>query len=183
MSVTGAAAAGPAVEQQAAGRARHGGAADQVLPQGALAEATPDAERRLRLVPAARTVAPRGPYVALIATLLVLGLGGLLLLNTVVAQDAFTLHSLKLRSQALTEQSQQLQQQVDELSTPSALAAEARRLGMVEMPAPAFLRLSDGAVLGDPQPAKPETPPAGAARTGPDPAAGDAAPGAAGAGR
>lgn len=135
-----------------------------------------DRSAQLRLVPPVRVAAPRGPYVLLVATLLVLGLGGLLLLNTVVAQDAFQLHSLQVEANQLTTQQQTLQRQVDELSTPSALAGEARRLGMVPLQAPAFLRLSDGAVLGRPAVATAAPVPAGAPRTATTPASGAATP-------
>jgi hypothetical protein len=85
--------------------------------------------------------------------MLVLGLGGLLVLNTVLAQDAFRLHDLEGAVAVLTDQEQALQQQVARLAAPARLTHRARAMGMVPMAGPAFLRTSDGAILGRPAPA------------------------------
>jgi cell division protein FtsB len=110
--------------------------------------ARPTASAALRLVPQRRSSAPRAPFVTMVVLLLAGGLLGLLALNTVLAQDAFRLHTLTQESKALADQEQALEREVETLRTPRNLAARARELGMVEAGAPAFLRLSDGAVLG-----------------------------------
>jgi cell division protein FtsB len=127
------------------------------LPAGA----RPTAATALRLVPQRRSSAPRAPFVTVVVLLLAGGLLGLLALNTVLAQDAFTLHALKKEQKALADTEQALEREVETLRTPRNLAARARELGMVQGGVPAFLRLPDGAVLGAEVPAEaPETTPA-----------------------
>ncbi len=106
---------------------------------------------RLRLVPPLRTGAPRAPFVLLLGTLLVGGLVGLLVLHTALAEDSFRLHDLKVRSALLTDRGQALEQQVAAEAAPRRLAARAEAMGMVRSENPAFIRLSDGKVLGRPK--------------------------------
>ena len=109
-------------------------------------------ERYLRLVAARRTRAARAPFVVVVVALLLSGLLGLLVLNTVLAQDAFRLHALQVEGRALADREQVLQRQVSDLQSPHTLAARATSLGMVPGGSPTFLRLSDGKVLGRSEP-------------------------------
>lgn len=104
----------------------------------------------LAVVPDRRVVLGRAPFVAGVVTLLVAGLLGLLILNTALGKDAFRLHTLTVDGRALQDQEQTLEQQVQDLSAPQTLAAKAAAMGMVQAGPPAFLRLSDGVVLGSP---------------------------------
>jgi cell division protein FtsL len=108
---------------------------------------------RLSLVRGGRTNAPRVPFAALVLTVLGLGLVGLLVLNTSLQQGAFHLRDLQARAEQLTEQREALQLHVAELREPQRVATRAAAIGMVPNPSPAFLRLSDGEVLGDVSPA------------------------------
>lgn len=137
---------------------------------------------RLTLVPPLRTGAPRAPFVLLLSTLLVGGLAGLLFLHTALAEDSFRLHDLKTRSALLADREQVLEQQVAEDASPKRLAERAEALGMVHSVNPAFLRLSDGKILGKPKPGVAPPPPpapqptaeeAAAERTDPDAAPAD----------
>lgn len=112
----------------------------------------------LRLVPQRSLQPPRAPFVALIVGLLAAGLLGLLLLNTVIAEDSFRLHALQQSGTSQELRQQRLQRDIDALEAPNALAARARAMGMVPAGNPAFIRLSDGKVLGVPTPAKSPTP-------------------------
>lgn len=128
-------------------------------PAGAVTGARPQQRGRtsLELVPSGRVRAPRAPrapFVAVVVSLLVTGLLGLLGLNTVLARDAFTLHTLKVEGRALTDQEQALRREVELLRSPQNLATRATGLGMVQAGPPAFLRLQDGAVLGAAVPAE-----------------------------
>lgn len=125
------------------------------LARRVVARPLPDAVRPavLRLVPAARTGAPRAPFVTLVVLVLAAGLLGLLALNTLLAQDAFRLHRLSGQTKALTDQEQALRRDVEDARTPRALASRAAALGMVPAGPPAFLRLPDGTVLGAEVPA------------------------------
>jgi hypothetical protein len=136
----------------------------------------------LRLVAARRSQAAKAPFVAVVVLILGAGLLGLLLLNTVLAQDAFRLHALQVEGRALADAEQALQRQVSDVQSPQTLAARAAALGMVPGGPPAFLRLSDGKVLGKavPAPASAAVPAAvpaalAAAATAPTPAASQAA--------
>ena len=120
-------------------------------PARPLPAAGPAPGNRLRLVPPLHTGAPRAPFVVLVGTLLVGGLVGLLVLHTALAEDSFRLHDLRTRSALLTDREQALEQQVAESAAPKTLAVKAEALGMVRSENPAFIRLSDGKVLGKPK--------------------------------
>lgn len=114
------------------------------------------AERALHLkaLPSPRSQAPRAPFLMVMGALLTAGLLGLLLLNTTLAQGAFIAHDLQAQTTALADQEQALVQKVAEQESPTVLERRARAIGMVPSSTPVFLRLSDGAVLGVPVPAK-----------------------------
>ena len=97
-----------------------------------------------------------GPAFGVIcATLLAAGLIGLLLLNTALAQGSFTLHSLQATSDQLTDSEEALNQSLESSKAPASLAAKAAGMGMVPAQSAAFLRLSDGRVIGVAKPAQP----------------------------
>ena len=81
--------------------------------------------------------ASRGVFALLIAGILGAGLVVMLVINTSLAQGAFTVTSLQQQKTALTIQAQALSSQVDAMSTPANLAARATALGM-HPPAPAL---------------------------------------------
>jgi hypothetical protein len=108
----------------------------------------PGAKGLLKLVPQRRSQAAKTPFAIVLVVLLVGGLLGLLLLNTLVAQDSFTLHDLAKQSRDLQLREQQLAGQVEDAQAPGKLADRATRMGMVPGGPPAFLRLPDGRVLG-----------------------------------
>ena len=111
---------------------------------------------RLTVVPRGATRAPRVPFVALVSLLLVSGVAGLLLFNTSMQQASFHATALEQQAQILAAEEQSLQMELEMLRDPQRVAAEARAIGMVPPANPAFIRLSDGRVLGTPTPAVPE---------------------------
>jgi hypothetical protein len=119
-------------------------------PTAPTPRALPNPRGLLRLVPQRRSQAARTPFAVVLVVLLVGGLLGLLLLNTLVAQDSFALHDLAAQSRALQLREQQLAGQVQAVQAPARLAERATALGMVPGGPPAFLRLTDGKVLGQP---------------------------------
>lgn len=144
------------------------GAAPAARPAGA-ARPRP-ARPRLALVPPARRAAPRAPFVVLVAGLLVAGLGSLLFLHTALAEDSFRLHDLQVRSALLDDRQQALEQSIAAAAAPRRLADRARALGMVRSENPAFIRLSDGRILGKPKAGvAPPPPPAPTPSASPDP--------------
>jgi hypothetical protein len=105
--------------------------------------------------------------VVVVVTLLSLGLGTLLLLNTLLAQGSFALYSLEAQVASLADQEQALQQKAAELAAPQRLERRARSLGMVPSANPAFLRAKDGEVLGVPIPAAGPAPVVGSSTSEP----------------
>lgn len=83
--------------------------------------------------------APRAPFAVLVIGMLGGALVGLVLLNTVLAQQAFTLHGLQQENQRLGERKQALQEDVARETDPEVLHAKARRLGMRDAERPAFV--------------------------------------------
>ena len=110
---------------------------------------------RLRVVTGAPLRHGGAAFGIVCACLLAIGLIGLLLLNTSLAQGSFTLHDLRTTSDQLADTQGTLNQSLDALSSPANLAKKATSMGMVPAQSAAFLRLSDGKVIGVAQPASP----------------------------
>jgi cell division protein FtsB len=108
---------------------------------------------RLTVVPRRTTRAARVPFVTLVSLLLVSGVAGLLLFNTSMQQASFTATAMEARAEVLDAREQSLQMELERLRDPQRVAVQARAIGMVPPNSPAFLRLSDGKVLGNPTPA------------------------------
>ena len=70
-----------------------------------------------------------------------IGLMLLLLINTLLAQDAFELTSLKQEAKLVSDQREAIARQMDKLSSPDALAKAASELGMKPSENPTFLSL------------------------------------------
>lgn len=110
---------------------------------------------RLTVVPRRTQKAPRVPFISLVTLLLVGGVVGLLLFNTHMQQSSFLATSMSEKADVLAGKEESLRMQLDRLRDPQHLAVAAKRLGMVPASNPAFLRLSDGKVLGRPSVAQP----------------------------
>jgi hypothetical protein len=74
-----------------------------------------------------------------------------LLLSVAMTEGAYEIDGYKVAQTQLSREEQKLREQIDGLESPQFLAANAEALGMVPNAAPVYLRLSDGAVLGQPQ--------------------------------
>ena len=70
-----------------------------------------------------------------------IGLMLLLLINTLLAQDAFELTNLKLEAKLVSDEREAIARQIDKLSSPEALAKSAKSLGMKPSVNPTFLSL------------------------------------------
>lgn len=70
-------------------------------------------------------------------------------LSILATQDAYTLADLTQQERALSWEAQILTDELAGLSSPQYLAANAAALGMVTGGAPGYLRLSDGALIGN----------------------------------
>jgi cell division protein FtsL len=65
----------------------------------------------------------------------------LLLINTLLAQDAFELTNLKIEAKLVSDEREAIARQIDKLSSPEALAKSATALGMKPSENPTFLYL------------------------------------------
>ncbi|GIT80085.1 hypothetical protein LLS1_17540 [Leifsonia sp. LS1] len=97
-----------------------------------------------------RRARPRALYaVVAVGTLLVIVVAQLLL-SIAISQGAYTLNGLQATQTSLQRSLQAASEDLTRVSSPQNLAANANALGMVSNSNPAYLRLSDGAVLGAP---------------------------------
>ncbi|WP_157002645.1 hypothetical protein [Agromyces laixinhei] len=124
----------------------------QSLPAPRAPERAP---RRLRPAPErAPRSKPRLGYA-------IIALGGVaviivaqLLLSIAVTQGAYEIDALQMQQSSLMRDEQKLSEAVDRVESPQYLATRAEELGMVSNANPVYLRLSDGAVLGQPMAAE-----------------------------
>jgi hypothetical protein len=96
------------------------------------------------------------PFAVLVFGILAAGVVGLLVFNTHMQQQSFYATSLQRQADALVAEKQSLSMELERLRDPQRVAARAKRLGMVAPSVPAFIRLSDRTVVGDPVAATPE---------------------------
>ncbi|WP_167139796.1 hypothetical protein [Diaminobutyricimonas sp. TR449] len=73
-----------------------------------------------------------------------------LLISIVLSDGAYQISALQSEQKELSRSAGTLTEELDLLASPQHLAASAEALGMVSNSNPAFLRLTDGAVLGAP---------------------------------
>ncbi len=116
-------------------------------------EPRPAAGPRLRVVRAPEHARTRVPFVLLCIAIFVGSLLGALVLNTTMAGAAYEKHEMQIELARLARAEQALRTSLDAQASPPQLAESARALGLVQAPPSAYLRLSDGAVLGTPTPA------------------------------
>ena len=99
----------------------------------------------LKLVPdiSSGKQADRKFFATFVTVVGVIGLMFLLLINTLLAQDAFELTSLKLEAKLVSDEREAIARQMDKLSSPDALARAATELGMKPSENPTFLSLDE----------------------------------------
>jgi len=108
---------------------------------------------RLRVVRAPAHARTRVPFVLLCMAVLVASLLGALVLNTSMAQGEYERFALQTRLAQSAQAQQDMRSQLEQAAAPAQLAAAASALGMVPTTTGGYLRLADGAVLGNPAPA------------------------------
>ena len=86
--------------------------------------------------------AERKFFATFVTTFGVIGLMFLLLVNTLLAQDAFELSNLKLQAKLVSDQREAIARQIDNISSPESLAKAAADLGMKPAETPTFLALA-----------------------------------------
>lgn len=131
------------------------------LPSSATEYATEGAGRKfvaelphLRLVrPLRPERASRGFFAVLITSMLAFGLVVMLVINTSVAQTAFTVTELKVQQRDLSRTEAALTKALAEAASPPVLEAKARSLGMIPSDRAVFLTVPSGKVKGKAKPA------------------------------
>ena len=93
---------------------------------------------------------PRVLAAGLLMTGVTCVLAAQLLISIQTASGAYTVDRLQATSTALARQQQVRAEAIETLASPQDLARRAAALGMVPAAYPAYLRLSDGAVVGGP---------------------------------
>ena len=116
-------------------------------------------QSRLRVLAAPLNTGRRLPFVGLCAVLLLGSLVTVLVINIALSRGSYDVYVLEQERTALAEREQQLSERLAIESSPARLSERARELGMIPNASPAFIRLSDGAVLGSPEPADPNAAP------------------------
>ncbi len=94
-----------------------------------------------------------GAFIILVLGLLTATLFSLLLLNTSLAENSFQLQTIRKDSRELTLREQVLSEELAAAESPIGLQERATELGMVAAGSPVFLRLTDGKILGESDPA------------------------------
>jgi len=121
---------------------------------GGVLPKTADEERRghLEVVTSRsqRRARPRALYAVIAVGALLVIVIAQLLLSIAISQGAYTLNGLQTKQTSLQRSLQAASEDLTRVSSPQNLAANANALGMVSNSNPAYLRLSDGAVLGAP---------------------------------
>lgn len=124
----------------------------------------PPRQRTLRPAPESGVVRgkPRLAYAIIAVGAVAVIVVAQLLLSIALAQGAYEIDAYQLQRAELAREEQKLAEDLDRLESPQYLAMNAEALGMVPNADPVYLRLSDGAVLGEPTAAN-----AGAAASAP----------------
>lgn len=131
------------------------------MPASATEYATQGAGRKIRAeLPHLRLVTPlrperasRGFFAVLITAMLAFGLVLMLVINTSVAQTAFTVTELKIQQRDLSRTEAALTKALAEAASPPILEAKARSLGMIPSDRAVFLTVPSGKVRGKAKPA------------------------------
>ena len=98
----------------------------------------------------ARRAKPRLAYAIIAVAGVAMIIVAQMLLSIAVTQGAYEVDAFQIAQSKLARQEQQLREDLDRVQSPQYLAANAEALGMVPNADPVYLRLSDGAVLGQP---------------------------------
>jgi hypothetical protein len=109
---------------------------------------------------------PKASFIVLIASVLIAAVLGVLVLNTKINENSFTLDNLRSRQSSLDVQEQQVSQQLADLESTGNLSRLAAQLGLVPAGSPAFIVLPGGKVVGVPEPAHGPATGTGAAAAG-----------------
>ena len=86
--------------------------------------------------------ADRRYFAIFVTSVMGVGLFALLIINTMLAQDAFTLSQLKSEAKHVADERDAINRRIDAQAAPEALARSAEKLGMKPSETPIFLNLT-----------------------------------------
>lgn len=104
----------------------------------------------LTLVPQLRSTVSTMGFALIIMALVATGMGLVMVVTTSVAAQSSELSALRTEATELDYRAASLTTTLQNTSSTASLALRASDLGMVPNPYPAFVRLADGAILGEP---------------------------------
>lgn len=104
---------------------------------------------RLELVPPVRSTVSSMGFAVIVMALVALGMGLVMVVTTSVAAQSKELSELRTEATQLDYRAASLTTDLQKTSSSALLAMRASELGMVPNPYPAFIRLSDKAILGE----------------------------------
>ncbi|MEV6300959.1 hypothetical protein AB0M02_16240 [Actinoplanes sp. NPDC051861] len=114
----------------------------------------PAGRPKLWVAPPAPIRAPRVTFAVAVLAVVLVGVLGILYINTKTMEQSFRLTALRKEQAALDKQQASLEQQLIQASNPGNLHAAARRLGLVVAESPAMIRLPDGKIIRTPTPGR-----------------------------
>lgn len=91
-------------------------------------------------------------FVLVLGAILAAGMFGLLLLNTQIQEQGFTVNQLNAEAASRAEEEASLRTRLNGISSSSELVRRASELGMVPYAQPGYLELPSGKVIGAPKP-------------------------------
>ena len=109
---------------------------------------------RLRLVPPVKARVSTFGFLLVLTVLVVLGMVLVMVVTTQVGAQSRDLANLRKEATQLSYQAASRRTELQGVSSSGSLALRAAELGMVPNPFPAFVNLSTGTILGQPQPVK-----------------------------
>lgn len=115
-----------------------------VPPVRALPVSTGSASEKLRAIFTARNI-------TIVLVSFVMIFVGRLLITVATDANAYAISAKAIESQNLTRDAQFIQEQLNVLNSPQYLSTLAQKMGMISNSQPAYLRISDGKVWGNPQ--------------------------------
>ncbi|HEU5222953.1 MAG TPA: hypothetical protein VFU07_04645 [Candidatus Lumbricidophila sp.] len=110
-------------------------------------------KRRLSLAPATRR-APRVSFAIIAVAGIGLIVAAKLILSIALTEGAYAMNAAQTQQVQVQRELQSLGEQLQQAESPQFLARAAEQLGMVPNTSAVYLRLSDGAVLGQQAPSK-----------------------------
>lgn len=111
------------------------------------------ARPRLRRIDSPARRMPGVPFALLVVALVVVGMVGLLVLNTTLQDQGFVVRRAQREAAELAYRVSDLETQVHRAASPAEIAGRATELGMVPNPNGVFIDLATGRVVGQAKPA------------------------------